>query len=50
MEVTNRLKGLDLMNYEWRFMTFYKRQGSRPSPEKEMEKGKMVVRGGLKKS
>ena len=36
MELRNRLKGLDLteflMNYEWRFMTLYRRQGSKPSP------------------
>ena len=35
MEVRNRVKGLDLieflMNYGWRFMTLYRRQGSRPS-------------------
>ena len=38
MEVTNRFKGLDLIeclkNYGWRFMTLYRRQGSRPSPRK----------------
>ena len=38
MEVGNRFKGLDLieclMNYGWRFMTLYRRQGSRPSPWK----------------
>ena len=37
-EVTNRLKGLDLIeclkNYGWRFMTLYRNQGSRPSPRK----------------
>ena len=36
VEVRNRIKGLDLieclMNYGWRFMTLYRRQGSRPSP------------------
>ena len=36
VEVRNRFKGLDLieclMNYGWRFMTSYRRQGSRPSP------------------
>ena len=36
VEVRNRLKGLDLieclMNYGMRFMTLYRRQGSRPSP------------------
>ena len=34
----NRFKGLDLieclMHYGWRFMTLYRRQGSRPSPWK----------------
>ena len=39
VEVRNRLKGLDLidkclMNYGMRFMTLYRRQGSRPSPWK----------------
>ena len=38
MEVTNRFKGLDLIecpkNYGQRFVTFYRRQGSRPSPRK----------------
>ena len=33
-----RNKGLDLIeclkNYEWRFVTLYRRQGSRPSPRK----------------
>ena len=36
VEVTNRFKGLDLieclMNYGQRFVTLYRRQGSRPSP------------------
>ena len=40
VEVRNRFKGLDLieslMNYGWRFVTFYRRQGARPSPRKEM--------------
>ena len=39
LEVTNRFKGLDLIeclkNYGWRFMTLYRRQGSRPSPQKK---------------
>ena len=49
VEVRNRDKGLDLieclMNYGWRFMTWYRRQGSRLNhpQEKEMQKGKMVV-------
>ena len=36
VEVRNRFKGLDLIeclrNYGWRFVTLYRRQGSRPSP------------------
>ena len=47
VEVTNRVKRLDLTeclkNYGWRFLTLYRRQGSRPSQGKEMQKGKMVV-------
>ena len=36
VEVTNRFKGLDLIDrvpvyYGWRFITLYRRQGSRPS-------------------
>ena len=42
MEVGNRFKGLDLieclMNYGLRFVTLYKRQGSRPSPWKRNAK------------
>ena len=42
VEVRNRFKGLDLieclMNYGWRFMTLYRRQGSRPSPRKRKAK------------
>ena len=38
VEVRNIFKGLDLieclMNYGLRFMTLYRRQGSRPSPRK----------------
>ena len=38
VEVRNRFKGLDLieclMNYGMRFVTLYRRQGSRPSPRK----------------
>ena len=38
VEVRNRFKGLELieclMNYGWRFVTFYRRQGSRPPPWK----------------
>ena len=47
VEVRNRFKGLDLiecvMNYGWRFMTLYRRQGSRPSPkEKKCKKAKWL--------
>ena len=43
VEVTNRFKGLDLIeclkNYGQRFVTLYRRQGSRPSPrERNVEK------------
>ena len=43
VEVRNRFKGLDLkieclMNYEVRFMTLSRRQGSRPSPRKRNAK------------
>ena len=42
MEVRNRFQGLDLieslMNYGRRFMTLYRRQGSRPSPWKRNAK------------
>ena len=38
VEMTNRFKGLVLIeylkNYGWSFVTFYRRQGSRPSPRK----------------
>ena len=38
VELRNTFKGLDLieylMNYGWRFVTFYKRQGPRSSPGK----------------
>ena len=41
-EVRNRFKGLDLiecqMNYGWKFVTLYRRQGSRPSPWKRNAK------------
>ena len=54
VEVTHRFKGLDLIeclkNYGWRFLTLYKKQWSRPSPRKKMQKGKMVVWGGLTNS
>ena len=42
LEVRNRFKGLDLieclMNYGWRFLTLYRRQGSRTSPRKRNAK------------
>ena len=42
VEVRNRFKGLDLieclMNYGMRFMSLYRRQGSRPSPWKRNAK------------
>ena len=47
VEVRNRFKILDLieclMNYGQRFMTLYRRQGSRPSPIKRNAKRKMAV-------
>ena len=54
VEVRNRFKGLDLieclMNYGWRFVTLYRRQGSRPSPWKSKQNSKMAVWGGLTNS
>ena len=42
VEVRNRFKGLHLteclMNYGWRFVTLYRRQGSRPCPRKRNAK------------
>ena len=43
VEVRNRFKGLDLkteclINYGWRFVTLYGRQGSRPSSWKRNAK------------
>ena len=38
------------MNYGMRLMTLYRRQGSRPSPWKEMQKSKIAVWGGLTNS
>ena len=44
VEVTKRFEGLDLIkclkNYGMRFMTLYRRQGSRPSPWKRNAKKK----------
>ena len=46
MEVRNRLKGLDLidslMYYGRRFVTLYRRQGSRLSPRKKCKKAKYL--------
>ena len=54
VEVRNRFKGLDLMdyqkNYGWRFMTLYMRQGTRPSPRKRKQNGNMFVLEGLTNS
>ena len=42
VEVTNRFKGLDLIecleNYGWKFVTLYRRKGSKPSPRKRNAK------------
>ena len=43
VEVRNKFKRLDLidrvwMNYGWRFVTLYRREGSRPSPRKRNAK------------
>ena len=42
VEVRNRFKELDLidclMNYGWRLITLYRRQGSKPSPKKRNTK------------
>ena len=47
LEVRNTFKGLDLieylMNYGWRFVTLYRRQGSKTSPmEKKCKKAKWL--------
>ena len=38
------------MNYGWRVVTLYRRQGSRPPHGKEIPKSKMAVWGGLTNS
>ena len=47
VKVTNRFKGLDLIeclkNYELRFVTLYRKQGSRPSPRKRSAKQQMAL-------
>ena len=49
VEVRNRFKGLDLieclMNYGRRFLTLYRRQGSRPSPWKRNGKRQKWLSG-----
>ena len=39
-----------LMNYGQRFLTLYRRQGSRPSPIKRNAKKQMAIWGGLTNS
>ena len=50
----NRFKGLDLIDRVpddgWRFMTLYRRQGSRPSPWKRNAKKQMALWGGFTNS
>ena len=47
VEMVNRFKGLYLVeclkNYGQRFVTLYRRQGSRPSPRKRNSEIKMAV-------
>ena len=47
VEVTNRFKGLDLMeclkNYGWRFITLYRGSDQNHFKEREEQEGKMVV-------
>ena len=47
VEVTNRFKGLDLIeflkNYGWKFMTQNRESDQDPPQEKEMQKDKMVA-------
>ena len=55
VEMTNRFKGLDLIqclkNYGWRFMTLKTGGSDQDHPqEKEMQKSKMAVWGGLTNS
>ena len=51
VEVTNKFKGLDLIeclkNDRQRFVTLYKRQGSRPSPRKRNAKRQNGLLRGL---
>ena len=54
VEVRNRFKGLDLieglMNYGQRFVTLYRKQGSRPSPRIRNTKKQNGCLGGLTNS
>ena len=47
VEVRNRFNGLDLieclMNYGWRFVTWYRNRDQDHPQEKEMQKSKMTV-------
>ena len=36
------------MNYGWRFLTLYRRQGARPSPRKKCKKAKWLSEEALK--
>ena len=51
MEVTNRFKGFDLIeclkNYGWKIITLDRRQLSKPSPKKEMQKAKWLLQEAL---
>ena len=54
VEMRNRFKGLELieclMNYGWRFVTLYRRQGSRPSSwKRNAKKAKWLSEEALKK-
>ena len=55
VEVTNRFKGLDMINrvpeeHGWRFVRLYRRQWSKLSPIKKTQKWKMFIWGGLTNS
>ena len=54
VEVRNRFKGLDLIeflkNYEWSFITLYRRQGSKSFPRKRNTKRQNGFRGDLSHS
>ena len=53
VEVRNRFKGLDLiewLNYGWRFMTLYRRQGSNHPKKKKCKKAKWLSEKALQKN